>query len=190
MLEATHLVAGGSGVPLKRTPKLLAGIGQCRFVVDVEWLYQSAKEGKLLDGLEFVLCDDEVWGSAVHPSRSCERVLERCGACVCLCVVCACLPLCTSVFFLCFCFCVARSGLTLLLLASALSDAAAPACVCLVHISCVLPVCLCVFVFSCVSACHSDRGVMLFAGGCDVLVCARDWFESLKERSRHPFLRA
>ena len=60
MLEATHLVAGGSGVPLKRTPKLLAGLGRCRFVVDVEWLYQSAKEGKLLDGVEFVLCDAEV----------------------------------------------------------------------------------------------------------------------------------
>lgn len=60
MLEATHLVAGGSGVPLKRTPKLLAGIGCCRFVVDIEWLYQSAKEGKILDGLEFILCDAEV----------------------------------------------------------------------------------------------------------------------------------
>eukprot|EP00903_Cladosiphon_okamuranus_P014255 g13241.t1 len=59
VLEATHLVAGGSGVPLKRTPKLLAGLGRCRFVVDVEWLYQSAKEGKLLDGVEFVLCDAE-----------------------------------------------------------------------------------------------------------------------------------
>eukprot|EP00752_Nemacystus_decipiens_P009915 g8847.t1 len=59
VLEATHLVAGGSGVPLKRTPKLLAGLGHCRFVVDVEWLYQSAKEGKLLDGVEFVLCDAE-----------------------------------------------------------------------------------------------------------------------------------
>lgn len=64
MLEATHLVAGGSGVPLKRTPKLLAGLGHCRFVVDVEWLYQSAKEGKLLDGVEFVLCDAEVCMSA------------------------------------------------------------------------------------------------------------------------------
>lgn len=60
VLEATHLVAGGSGVPLKRTPKLLAGLGHCRFVVDVEWLYQSAKEGTLLDGVEFVLCDAEV----------------------------------------------------------------------------------------------------------------------------------
>lgn len=59
-MEATHLVAGGSGVPLKRTPKLLAGLGHCRFVVDVEWLYQSSKEGKLLDGVEFVLCDAEV----------------------------------------------------------------------------------------------------------------------------------
>lgn len=59
-MEATHLVAGGSGVPLKRTPKLLAGIGQCQFVVDVEWLYQSSKEGELLDGVEFVLCDTEV----------------------------------------------------------------------------------------------------------------------------------
>lgn len=60
MLEATHLVAGGSGVSLKRTPKLLAGLGRCRFVVDVEWLYQSAKDGKLLDGVEYVLCDAEV----------------------------------------------------------------------------------------------------------------------------------
>ncbi|CAN0348518.1 unnamed protein product, partial [Ectocarpus sp. 8 AP-2014] len=60
VLEATHLVAGGSGVALKRTPKLLAGLGRCRFVVDVEWLYQSAKDGKLLDGVEYVLCDTEV----------------------------------------------------------------------------------------------------------------------------------
>lgn len=60
MLDATHLVAGGSGVPLKRTPKLLAGLGRCRYVVDVEWLYESAKEGKLLEGIEYVLCDDEV----------------------------------------------------------------------------------------------------------------------------------
>lgn len=60
VLEATHLVAGGSGVPLKRTPKLLAGLGCCRYVLDVEWLYQSAKEGKLLEGLEYVLCDAEV----------------------------------------------------------------------------------------------------------------------------------
>ncbi|CAN0497175.1 unnamed protein product, partial [Ectocarpus sp. 12 AP-2014] len=60
VLEATHLVAGGSGVSLKRTPKLLAGLGRCRFVVDVEWLYQSAKDGKLLDGVEYVLCDAEV----------------------------------------------------------------------------------------------------------------------------------
>ncbi|CAM9704714.1 unnamed protein product, partial [Ectocarpus fasciculatus] len=65
VLEATHLVAGGSGVSLKRTPKLLAGLGRCRFVVDVEWLYQSAKDGKLLDGVEYVLCDAEAekkWG--------------------------------------------------------------------------------------------------------------------------------
>ncbi|CAM9992381.1 unnamed protein product [Hapterophycus canaliculatus] len=65
VLEATHLVAGGSGVPLKRTPKLLAGLGRCRFVVDVEWLYQSAKENRLLDGVEYVLIDDEAekkWG--------------------------------------------------------------------------------------------------------------------------------
>lgn len=61
-MDATHLVAGGSGVPLKRTPKLLAGIGQCRFVVDVEWLYQSAAKGLVLDGLQYVLYDSEVCG--------------------------------------------------------------------------------------------------------------------------------
>ena len=60
VMEATHLVAGGSGVPLKRTPKLLAGIGRCRFVLDVEWLYQSSKEGRVLDGVEYILCDTEV----------------------------------------------------------------------------------------------------------------------------------
>lgn len=85
MLEATHLVAGGSGVPLKRTPKLLAGLGHCRFVVDVEWLYQSAKEGKLLDGLEFVLCDAEVHTSKyVHEKRS--DICARINVCVCVCV--------------------------------------------------------------------------------------------------------
>lgn len=60
VLEATHLVAGGSGVPLKRTPKLLAGLGRCSFVLDVDWLYRSSKEGEVLDGWEYVLSDVEV----------------------------------------------------------------------------------------------------------------------------------
>ena len=79
VLDATHLVAGGRGVPLKRTPKLLAGLGKCDFVLDVDWLYQSAKDGELKDGLEHVLCDVEV--------RCCVfgfRVLSFSGSGLCL----------------------------------------------------------------------------------------------------------
>lgn len=60
MLEATHLVAGGEGVPFKRTPKLLAGMGCCRYVLDVAWLHDSAQKRQVLDGLDYILCDSEV----------------------------------------------------------------------------------------------------------------------------------
>lgn len=60
VMKATHLVAGGEGVPLKRTPKLLAGMGRCRYVVDVAWLHESAEKRQVLDGLEYILYDTEV----------------------------------------------------------------------------------------------------------------------------------
>lgn len=69
-------MAGGRGVPLKRTPKLLAGIGRCEFVVDVEWLYQSAKEGRVLNGIEYVLCDSEVW-SRTHVDNIVRQYFEE-----------------------------------------------------------------------------------------------------------------
>lgn len=59
VMKATHLVAGGEGVPLKRTPKLLAGMGRCRYVVDVAWLHESAEKRQVLDGLEYILYDTE-----------------------------------------------------------------------------------------------------------------------------------
>lgn len=87
MLEATHLVAGGKGVPLKRTPKLLAGIGRCRFVVSVEWLHQSAEKRQILDGLEYVLCDAEVCDNshdhwAATPPRMGALAWVHCGVCI------------------------------------------------------------------------------------------------------------
>lgn len=60
VMKATHLVAGGEGVPFKRTPKLLAGMGRCCYVVDVAWLHESAEKRQVLDGLEYILCDTEV----------------------------------------------------------------------------------------------------------------------------------
>ncbi|CAN0458026.1 unnamed protein product, partial [Discosporangium mesarthrocarpum] len=58
-LEATHLVAGGGGVPLKRTPKLLAGMSRCRFILDLDWLVQSAREGRALEGVDYMISDME-----------------------------------------------------------------------------------------------------------------------------------
>ena len=55
--RATHVVVDGR---LRRTPKLMAGIAAgARFVLDVEWLRESARQGRLVEEEPFAARDEE-----------------------------------------------------------------------------------------------------------------------------------
>lgn len=58
--QATHVVAGGTGNSLRRTPKLMIGLCKTCNIVDLTWLIHSAKERKSLPCKDYLLVNDEV----------------------------------------------------------------------------------------------------------------------------------
>ncbi|CAM9508998.1 unnamed protein product [Chrysoparadoxa australica] len=80
VLEATHLIAGGEGVELKRTPKLLAGMNCCRFILDLSWLHDSAKAGSYLPEEDYILSDSSAeakWG--FNMAKSLAKRADKAG---------------------------------------------------------------------------------------------------------------